>query len=74
MEYKALSATEVKNRFGRVLRDLLISGDPIIVEKDSQPVAIIMSIKEYERLALRRPLSEEGKQVMQSSFWHVGCT
>jgi prevent-host-death family protein len=68
MNYKALSATEVKNRFGRVLRDVLLTGNPIVVEKDSQAVAVIMSIQEYERLFILRPLAEEERQVVQSSF------
>lgn len=43
------SATEVKNRFGRVLRDLARMGGPIIVEKDNKPVAVILSMEEYEQ-------------------------
>ena len=43
------SATEVKNRFGRVLRELARMGGPIIVEKDNKPVAVILSREEYEQ-------------------------
>ncbi|MBE2221608.1 MAG: type II toxin-antitoxin system Phd/YefM family antitoxin [Anaerolineae bacterium] len=43
------SATEVKNRFGKVLREAAQYGEPIIVERDGKPVAVIMSIEAYER-------------------------
>jgi prevent-host-death family protein len=68
MSQKTFSATEVKNRFGRVLRDLSITGGPIIVEKDNKPVAVILSIEEYERMVFSKPLSLEQQQVVESSF------
>lgn len=68
MSQKTFSATEVKNRFGRVLRDLSIMGGPIIVEKDHKPVAVILSIDEYERMAFPRPLSLEQAQSVENGF------
>lgn len=43
-----VSATELKNRLGRYLHDL--SGEPVVVEKAGQPVAVLLSYAEYERL------------------------
>jgi prevent-host-death family protein len=64
---KTLTATEVKNRFGRVLREIALSGGPIIIEKDNKAVAVILSIDEYERaFLLRNPTVE--KSMLQSSF------
>ncbi len=45
-----LPATEVKNRFGRVLREVARTGGPIVVERDGQAVAVILSIEAYRRL------------------------
>ena len=50
MEAKTLPATEVKNRFGHVLREISQTGGPIIVERDGKPVAVILSLGEYIRL------------------------
>lgn len=47
---KTLTATEVKNRFGAVLKEVTRTGGPIVVERDGQPVAIILSVAEYETL------------------------
>ncbi len=55
MDMKTLPATEVKNRFGRVLREISQTGGPIIVERDGKPVAVILSVSEYARL---RPQSD----------------
>ena len=50
MDIRTLPATEVKNRFGRVLREIMQTGGPIIVERDGKPVAVILSIDDYTRL------------------------
>lgn len=47
---KTLTATEVKNRFGAVLKEVTRTGGPIVVERDGQPVAIILSVAEYQTL------------------------
>lgn len=49
MSIKSLPATEVKNRFGRVLREVINSGGPIYIERDGKTVAVILSVREYER-------------------------
>ncbi len=49
MALKTLPATEVKNRFGRVLREVNQTDTPIVIERDGKPVAVIMSMSEYER-------------------------
>jgi prevent-host-death family protein len=45
-----LAATEVKNRFGQVLREIARTGGPIIVERDGRPVAVIVGVEAFERL------------------------
>ena len=46
---KHLPATEVKNGFGRVLREIARAGGPIYIERMGKPVAVILSVREYER-------------------------
>ncbi len=45
---KEAAATDVKNRFGQMLEAVLT--EPIAIEKKGRPVAVMMSIAEYERL------------------------
>lgn len=49
MAARILSATDVKNRFGLVLREIRRSGGPIVVERGGKPVAVLLSIEEYQR-------------------------
>jgi prevent-host-death family protein len=67
MPLKYLPATEVKNRFGRVLREVAKTGGPIYVERDGKPVAVILSVREYERTR-RVPLAEDKAELARSAF------
>ncbi len=45
---KEAAATDVKNKFGQMLEAVM--SEPITIEKKGRPVAVMMSIAEYERL------------------------
>ena len=51
-------ATEVKNRFGQVLKEIARTGGPIIVERGGEAVAVILGMETFERL---RPASARTK-------------
>ncbi len=65
---RSLPATEVKNRLGRVLREVARSGGPIYVERDGKPVAVILSVSEFERTRKGPALSGEKKDLLESAF------
>jgi prevent-host-death family protein len=67
MSIKYLPATEVKNRFGRVLREVAKSGGPIYIERDGKSVAVILSIREYER-ARRAKLTPKKTELLRGAF------
>ena len=46
---KKLAATEVRVRFGEILRRVS-QGEKIIVERAGSPLAVILSIEEFRRL------------------------
>ena len=62
MTLKTISATEAKNRFGRLLRDVTLSDEAVVVERDGKPVAVVLSIAAYERL-----LPKEKTQLLKES-------
>jgi prevent-host-death family protein len=68
MPAKSLPATEVKNRFGRVLREIAQTGGPIIVERDGKPVAVILGIGEYARLQPQAAAPAEQLELLKASF------
>jgi len=45
---KTVTATEVKNKWGQIL--LAAIREPVIVEKNHAPVAVVLSIEEHNRL------------------------
>jgi antitoxin Phd len=45
---RSVSATEMKNRFGRYLARA--AAEPVAVEKNGRPVAVLLSYEEYEAL------------------------
>ncbi|GMV35361.1 MAG: hypothetical protein DCC59_01670 [Chloroflexi bacterium] len=67
MSVKYLPATEVKNRFGRVLREVVKSGGPIYIERDGKSVAVILSVREYERNKRVR-LTPAKSKVLREAF------
>ena len=45
---KTVSATEIKNRLGQYLARVAV--EPVAVEKNGRPVAVLLSFEEYELL------------------------
>lgn len=67
MTIKYIPATEAKNCFGRVLREVTTSGGPIYIQRGGKPVAVIVSIREYER-SRRAKLSPKKAEVLRRAF------
>lgn len=45
---KTFAASEAKNQFGRLLDTA--QREPVTIEKKGRPVAVVLSLEEYERL------------------------
>jgi len=67
MSIKYVPATEAKNRFGRVLREVAASGGPIYIQRDGKPVAVLLSIREYERTR-RGKMTPKRTEMLRSAF------
>lgn len=64
----AIPATEVKNRFGRVLRQVTQSDNPIIIERDGKPVAVLLSIAAWQALCSPENLPTTNADLLDSVF------
>jgi prevent-host-death family protein len=49
------SIAEARNRFTAIIRDAEETNQPVQVTRRGEPVAVILSTAEYERLAARQP-------------------
>lgn len=68
MNTQSFSATEVKNRFGRMLRQIAKTGGPIIVERDGKPVAVILSMSEYQRMQPQAAPDDKQRELLEEVF------
>ena len=48
-----IAATEVKNRFGEVVRRVYKNGETLIVERGGLPVLVMMPLQEYQTIRER---------------------
>jgi len=46
---KSAAATDIKNHFGQYLESSI--KEPVLIEKTGRPVAVMLSIEDYERLS-----------------------
>ncbi|MGQ9586720.1 MAG: type II toxin-antitoxin system Phd/YefM family antitoxin [Anaerolineae bacterium] len=55
MKQRAVSATEARIRFGELMRRVVETEEPIIVERGGEPHVVVLSVAEYERLQRAQP-------------------
>jgi len=46
---KKTNALKIRQSLGKVLRELNRDGEPILVEKDRKPAAVLISLEDYQR-------------------------
>jgi prevent-host-death family protein len=62
------AATDVKNKFGQMLETAMT--EPVTIERKGRPVAVMMSIAEYQRLAEieDRYWGEKARKAVEEGF------
>jgi prevent-host-death family protein len=51
---QVMSATQVRMHFGEVMRRVSSEGEPVIVERGGEPLVVVISLDDYERLRQAR--------------------
>jgi len=54
-----ITAAEAKERFGELIRDVSEGQEAVLIEKDGEPQAVVISLHEYTRLRDKTPESGE---------------
>jgi prevent-host-death family protein len=57
-----VSATEVKNSWGRIMQRVLERREPALVESKGKPTVVILPADEYERLVATREVESRRQQ------------
>lgn len=66
---KTFSAAEAKNHFGVMLES--VQREPVRIEKNGRPVAVVLSQTEYEKLAALFEEAENAYWVQQAKEGHA---
>ena len=59
-----VNALKIRNEFGRVLESLKESGEPIIIEKNRTPVAVLISLEDFQNRFIDYRETEKKKEVI----------
>jgi len=65
---RMVTATEAKNRFGKIIKRAYSNDEHVVVKKSGIPVVVIVPIQDYEQLVRQDELpSEAVAEISQSS-------
>ena len=59
-----VNALKIRNEFGRVLESLKESGEPIIIEKNRIPVAVLISLEDFQNRFIDYRETEKKKEII----------
>ncbi len=59
-----VNALKIRNEFGRVLESLKESGKPIIIEKNRIPVAVLISLEDFQNRFIDYRETEKKKEII----------
>lgn len=60
---KSTNALEVRRSLGRVLRKLEKGGEPIVVDRNGRPAAVLVSIAEFRERFADKDAAEERERI-----------
>jgi prevent-host-death family protein len=64
---RMMSATEARVRFGELMRWVVDSQRPIIVERAGKPHVVVLSVSEYERLVAGRQEQDDWRKLTRQA-------
>lgn len=62
---KTVNALKLRQQLGSVLRSLQESGQPVLIERNSKPAAVLISLDDYQKRFVDREADEKRKQMVE---------
>lgn len=62
---KTVNALRLRQQLGSVLRSLEASGQPILIERNSKPAAVLISLEDYQKRFVDREADEKRKEMVE---------
>lgn len=66
-----ITATEAKERFGELIRDVSEGHETVLIETDGEPQAMVISLDEYSRLREEYSSLEKGTTESEEQDWRA---
>jgi prevent-host-death family protein len=62
---RTVNALKLRQQLGSVLRALQESGRPILIERNSKPAAVMISLEDYQKRFVDREADEKRKEMVE---------
>ncbi len=62
---KKVNALELRQSMGKVIDQLLKTGEPILLEKGRNPVAVLISIRDYEERFVEKEAADRRRKIIE---------
>jgi prevent-host-death family protein len=62
---KTVNALKLRQQLGSILRSLQESGRPILIERNSRPAAVLVSLEDYQKRFVDREADEKRKELVE---------
>jgi len=63
---KSVNALKLRQQLGSVLRALEASGQPILIERNSKPAAVLISLEDYQMRFVDREADLKRKEMVET--------
>jgi prevent-host-death family protein len=64
---RTVSATDARIRFGELMRWVVESQRPVVVERGGKPHVVVLSVDEYDRLLTRQQEQDDWRQLVRQA-------
>lgn len=62
---KHVNALELRQNLGRVLRGLEKGGEPVVIDRQRQPAAVLISLVDYQKRFVDKDADEQRRAVVE---------
>ena len=61
---KSVNALKLRQQLGSIIRSLQETGKPILIERNSKPAAVLISLEDYQKRFVDREADEKRKEMV----------
>jgi prevent-host-death family protein len=62
---KTVNALRLRQQLGSVLKELQASGRPVLIERNSRPAAVLISLEDYQKRFVDREADDKRREMIE---------